>query len=115
MPVTLIASLIEPKSLEPYEPSQPRVHNFESLAGMPFNHPVETPLSETVSIACPRCLDPPRVSVPWWKSDGTGFAQGGFKVACAVCKKSFTKETMGVKRFCNELALRRSGTSIAFS
>jgi len=115
MPVTLIASLIEHKSLEPHEPSQSRVHNFESLAAVPFDHPIEIAPSETVSLACPRCLDAPLVGVPWWKADGTGFAQYGFKAACVVCRKAFTKETIGVKRLCDELALRRSGTEIAFS
>jgi hypothetical protein len=115
MPVTLVASLIEPKSLEPYEPSQHRVHNFESLAAIPFNHAIEISLPETVSILCPRCQDPSTVNTPWWRSDGTGFAQAGFKEACGHCNKSFTKETIGVRRFCEELALRRSGTPIAFS
>ena len=115
MPVTLVASLIEPKSLEPHEPSDARVHNFESIAGIPYNHPIEIPLSETISIACPRCVDPPRKSVPWWTSEGKGFAQDGFKEACAACKKSFTKATIGVRRLCDELTLRRSGAPIAFS
>ena len=115
MPVTLIASLIEHKSLEPLEPSQSRVHNFESLAAVPFRHPSEISLSDTVSVACPRCLDAPLVSVPWWRLDGTGFAQDGFKATCAVCKKAFTKETIGVRRLCDELSLRRSGTEIAIS
>lgn len=115
MPVTLIAALIEPKSLEPYEPSQSRLHNFESLAGMPYNHPIEISLSETVSVACPKCVDRPLVSVPWWTSDGKGFAQDGFKQACATCQKSFTKATLGVRRLCDELTLHRAGISIAFS
>lgn len=113
--MTLIASLIEHKSLEPHEPSQSRVHNFESLAAVPFDPPIETSLSETLSIACPRCLGAPLVSVPWWTSDGTGFSQDGFKALCAVCEKAFTKETIGVKRLCDELTLRRSGTEIAIS
>lgn len=115
MPVTLVASLIEPKSLEPTEPSYDRVRNFESLADMPYNHPIEISLSETVSVSCPRCVNRPPVSVSWWRLDEKGFAQDGFKEACAACKKPFTKATIGIRRLCDELALRRSGTSIAFS
>lgn len=126
MPVTLVASLIEPKSLEPHEPSHDRIHNFESLAGTSYNYnhdhndndndPTEiiSP-SETVSVACPKCVDSPRMSVAWWSSDGKGFAQDGFKAACGACKKSFTKATIGVRRLCDELTLRRSGAPIAFS
>jgi hypothetical protein len=115
MPVTLIASLIEYKSLEPLEPSQTRLRNFESLAAVPFVHPIEISLTDTVHVACPRCLDAPLISVPWWRLDGMGFAQGGFEATCAVCNKSFTKETIGVKRLCDELTLRRSGSDIAIS
>src|SRR5258706_12837477 len=115
MPVTVVASLIEPKSLEPCEPSKSRVHNFALLAGMPYYPPTVISLSETGSVACPRCVDRPLVSVPWWKSDGKGFAQDGFKEACATCQKSFTKATLGVRRLCDELTLHRSGIPIAFS
>ena len=117
MPLTLVASLIEPKSLEPYAPSNSRLDNFQSLAGpgVPFHNPFQFSPAETIAISCPRCQDPPPVGVPWWSSDGTGFAQDGFKAACARCHRSFTKETIGVRRFCDELALRISGSSIAFS
>jgi hypothetical protein len=115
MPVTLVASLIEPKSHEPHEPSQRRVHNFESLTRMPFNDPIDLTPHEIMLIECPRCLDLPRVNVLWWNSSGTGLAQDGFEAVCPTCEKTFTKETMGVRRLCDELALRRSGTPIAFS
>ena len=123
MPVTLVASLIEPKSLEPHEPSHDRIRNFESLTGSPYNpnpNPNHTPTeilppSETVSVACPKCVDSPRMSVAWWSPDGKGFAQDGFQAACSACSKSFTKATIGVRRLCDELTLRRAGAPIAFS
>ena len=110
-----MASLIEPKTLQPSEPSTERREFFESTTDLPYAPPTGTELSDTIAVRCPCCVAPTRHHVPWWGSEGTGYAQPGFKVSCPECHKTFNKEAMGVRRFSDEVALRRTGSRLSFS
>ena len=77
--------------------------------------PTNVELCDTITVRCPCCVSPTQYHVPWWNSEGTGYAQPGFKVSCAECHKTFNKEAMGVRRFCDEITLRRTGSKLSFS
>jgi hypothetical protein len=109
-----MASLIELETLQPRKPSSERIEFFESSTGMPYTPP-SVNHSDVVTIRCPYCVAPTPHHVPWWDSEGTGYAQPGFKVTCSKCERAFNKEAMGVRRFCDEMSLRRTGSKLSFS
>jgi len=96
-PLTLVASLAEPETLQPSEPSIERREFFESTTGMPYVPPTNVQLSDTITVRCPCCVSPTQHHVPWWNSEGTGYAQPGFKVSCAECHKTFKKRLWGLE------------------
>jgi len=115
LPLTLLASLIDPETLKPFGASPERLEFFESTTGMPYAPSTIIELSDAITIRCPCCVAPTQLHVPWWDPEGKGYAQPGFTFSCPECHKTFNKETMGVRRFCDEVALRRSGSKLAFS
>ena len=82
---------------------------------MLYDPPTRFTLSDAVTIRCPCCVAPTQHRVPWWDSEGKGYAQPGFKRTCPECHKTFNKEAMGVRRFCDEVALCRIGNKLSFS
>ena len=69
-PLTLVASLIELGTLQPFEPSSERVEFFESTTGMPYAPPTSVDRSDGITIRCPCCVVPTQYRVPWWDSEG---------------------------------------------
>jgi hypothetical protein len=115
MPITLIASLIDPHTLEPLEPSEERRSFFHSITGVEYSAPVTPDLTLARNIQCPCCVERTRFDLYWWSATGTGWAQPNFKGYCFVCHQTFTKEHMGIRKFCDELALKQAGGKIFFS
>lgn len=115
MPITLVASLIDPQTLAPLEPSEERRNFFESITRTEYTPPVHPDLSSKRIIQCPFCANRNEFSIWYWNASGTGWAQPNFKDVCPVCSKTFTKENMGIRKFCDELALKRAGEKIYFS
>lgn len=115
MPITLVASLIDPHTLEPFEPSEERRAFFQSATNTEYSPPVIPDLDFAHTMRCPLCVDRTELSIRYWNVTGTGWAQPNFKVTCPVCYQAFTKETMGIRKFCDELALKRAGGRIFFS
>jgi hypothetical protein len=115
MPITLIASLIDPHTLEPLEPSEERRSFFHSITGIEYSLPMTRNLPSTRKIQCPFCVKRIRSSIYYWTAEKTGWAQPNFKSKCLVCNQTFTKENMGIRKFCDELALKRAGEKIFFS
>jgi hypothetical protein len=115
MPITLIASLIDPHALEPLEPSGERRSFFHSITGIGYSPPVTPDLTSVRNIQCPICVRHTRLSTYYWNATRTGWAQPNFKSYCYVCDQTFTKENMGIRKFCDELASKRAGRRIFFS
>ncbi|KIM24602.1 hypothetical protein M408DRAFT_26896 [Serendipita vermifera MAFF 305830] len=115
MPITLIASLIDPVSLEPTLPSYYREAFFELTSGLQFMYSIHTRTEDVVELTCPRC-DAPNARVPWIVSGvGTGFGEAGFTYTCERCEREFTRAMMGVRKFCEEVARRRAGEKVYFA
>jgi hypothetical protein len=116
MPLTLIASLIDPETLAPLPPSSDREFFFESLSGLPFMYNFTTSKEDTVTLTCP-CCDTVHNDVPWiigaeggWK----GFAEPSFAFECSLCSREFTGEMMGVRKFCEEVTRKRANRKVYF-
>jgi hypothetical protein len=115
MPITLIAFLLDPHTLEPLEPSEERRSFFHYVTGIEYTPPVTPDLTLARNIQCPFCVKRTEFSTYYWNATETGWAQPNFKGECLVCHQTFTKENMGIRKFCDELALKRAGGKIFFS
>ena len=115
MPITLIASLIDPHTLDAMQPSDERRSFFASITSTEYSPPITPDLYSTRDIQCPRCPNYTGSSTYYWNASGTGWAQPNFKGLCPMCSQEFTKENMGIRKFCDELALKRAGGRIFFS
>jgi len=115
MPITLIASLIDPHTLEPFGPSEERRDFFQAITQSEYSPPMTPDLSSTCNIRCPFCVDQTEFTPLYWNAYGTGWAQPNFNGICPVCYQTFTKENMGIRKFCDELALKRAGGQMFFS
>lgn len=114
MPLTLIASLIDPVTLLPRPATQQRLDNFTRLTNLPFYPPLSAELSEFVGLSCPRC-DRTGLLAPMVNTTGSGYAQPGFTTQCPHCAFVFNKAMIGVRRFCEEYARRITEESLYFS
>jgi len=114
MPITLVASLIDPHTLEPMQPSDERHEFFRSITSTEYSPPVTPDLDSDRKMQCPFCADH-EFSARYWDASGTGWAQPNFKGVCPNCQQDFTKESMGIRKLCDELALKRAGGRIFFS
>ena len=103
MPLTLIASLIDPHSLEPLQPSDERCSFFQSITSIEYSPPVTPDIDSAHNIQCPFCVKHKELSTRFWTESGTGWAQPNFKGVCPVSYQKFTKENMGIRKFCDEL------------
>jgi hypothetical protein len=115
MPITLIASLIDHHTLDPMQPSNERRGFFRSITSMEYSPPVTPDLSSTRDIQCPFCVDHNEFSTSYWNASGTGWAQPNFKGVCPYCHQQVIKENMGVRKLCDELALKQAGGRVFFS
>jgi hypothetical protein len=111
--MTLISTLIDSTTLKPVPPSDERKQFFESTSGMPYDMPLVTNLSETLAISCPSCSQ--TNSLQWATVEGRGFGQPKFQHQCEHCKMVYTKASMGIKRFAEEVARKRAGETVYIS
>ena len=119
MPITLIASLIDPITFEPAVPSYQRESFFERISTLPFMYSLTTTTADVVSLTCPSCnaVNP---TVPWITAEahnagaGKGFGEVNFEHACEACGRKFTRSMMGVRKFCEEFTRRRAGRKVYF-
>ncbi|CCA72245.1 hypothetical protein PIIN_06179 [Serendipita indica DSM 11827] len=113
MPLTLISSLIDGQSLDPLPPSTERQDIFERVTGLSWPLPLITEGSDCLSVPCPFCRTVNHL-VRWIADGGLGYAQASFKHRCESCNKQFTKPNMGMRRFVDEVSMRRSGQRVFF-
>lgn len=107
MPLTLVSSLIDPQTFDSITPTPERLAFFEGVSKQPFQFQLVTDYSDVVSIPCPFCINTNRL-VKWVAPNDKGFAQPAFSHTCEVCGKEFTKSNIGVRRFSDEVVLRRT-------
>jgi transposase-like protein len=114
MPLTLLSTLIDPTTLKPIPPSDERERFFESTSGMPYEMPIVTGYSDTVSLRCPYCMQM-NYLVKWITPTQQGYAQPNFSYCCEQCNKVFNKENMGIRRFAEEVTCKRAGEKVYIS
>ncbi|KAG8899160.1 hypothetical protein FRC00_001839 [Tulasnella sp. 408] len=101
LPLMQLAGSIDSKTLLPHLPSDGRVAAFASLTGQPFDCPLNTTSDETVPVYCPNYSH--SNPIPWIAYKGDGFAQRGFACICSNCEFTFTRETLGVRKFYEDM------------
>lgn len=79
-----------------------------------FSAEVVTEFSDVVTVNCPFCAYKNRL-VSWVDANEKGFAQPKFEYTCQSCQKAFNKSNIGMKRFAEELTLRRMGKRVYIS
>ena len=114
MPITLIAALIDPYTLGAMQPSDERRSFFRSVTSTEYSPPVTLDLDSRCNIQCLFCAYHTELSTRYWNASGTGWAQPDFKGVCPICYQMFTKINLGVRKFCDELALKQAGGRIFF-
>ncbi|KAG8821508.1 hypothetical protein FRC17_009795 [Serendipita sp. 399] len=113
-PLELVASLIDPQTLDPLPPTEERKTFFEQISKHSYEMPLITKISDELSLDCPFCGES-NEHVRWITDNDDddddkgkkGFAQPNFSHACEKCAKEFTKSNIGVRRFCEEVTKRR--------
>ncbi|KAG9039007.1 hypothetical protein FS837_001144 [Tulasnella sp. UAMH 9824] len=101
LPLMQLAGSIDSETLLPHPPSEGRVAAFASLTGQPFDCPLNTISDETVPVYCPNCSH--SNPIPWITYKGDGFAQRDFACICNNCEFTFTRETLGVRKFYEDM------------
>ncbi|KAG8926325.1 hypothetical protein FRC01_009005, partial [Tulasnella sp. 417] len=101
LPLMQLASSIDSETLLPHPPSESRVAAFAAFTCQPFDCPLNTTSEETVHVYCPSCSQ--SNTVPWITFKGDGFAQRGFGCICNDCRFMFTRETLGVRKFYEDM------------
>ncbi|KIM24077.1 hypothetical protein M408DRAFT_318915 [Serendipita vermifera MAFF 305830] len=114
MPLSLIASLIDPVTFEPAVPSYQRESYFETTSGLPFLYSQEITTNGVVSLTCP-CCNALNSTVPWITTEGKGFGEPNFEHTCEECSRKFTRSMMGVRKFCEEFTRLRAGRRVYFA
>jgi hypothetical protein len=115
MPTALITSLIDPHTLEPLQPSDERRTFFQSITRTGYSPPITIDFNSARNIQCPFCVNRTEFRIHYWNASGTGWAQPNFKGTCSVCNQTFTKENMGIRKLCDELALKMAGGRVFIS
>lgn len=120
MPLTLIASLVDPTTLDPVLPSSQREAFFETTAELPFMYNIKTTFDDVLTLTCP-CCNTVNPTVLWitptgeTPGKGHGFAEPEFQHECDWCKRKFTRSMMGVRKFCEEFTRRRAQRKVFFA
>ncbi|CAE6436505.1 unnamed protein product [Rhizoctonia solani] len=92
-----------------YTPTTSQIEEWELQTQEPFQLPLSTTLSDTISLSCPMCSNPD-VRAPWLVEPtlvdsvavGKGYAQAGFSVECQACGEMVTKARLRAERFVKE-------------
>ncbi|KAG8927127.1 hypothetical protein FRC01_007980 [Tulasnella sp. 417] len=101
LPLMQLAGSIDSETLLPHPPSESRVAAFAAFTGQPFDCPLNTTSEETVPVYCPSCSE--SNVIPWITYKGDGFAQRDFGCSCNNCRFMFTRETLGVRKFYEDM------------
>ncbi|KAG9016323.1 hypothetical protein FRB90_003287 [Tulasnella sp. 427] len=101
LPLMQLAGTIDHETLLPHPPSEARSSAFNSFTNQPFQYSLNTTSDETVPIYCPNCSQPN--TIPWITYRGDGFAQRGFMCVCNSCRFTFNRETLGVRKFYEDM------------
>ncbi|KAG8926326.1 hypothetical protein FRC01_009006 [Tulasnella sp. 417] len=101
LPLMQLAGSIDSETLLSHPPSESRVAAFAAFTGQPFDCPLNTTSEETVHVYCPSCSE--SNAIPWITYKGDGFAQRGFGCSCNNCQFMFTRETLGVRKFYEDM------------
>ncbi|KAG9098602.1 hypothetical protein FS749_003428 [Ceratobasidium sp. UAMH 11750] len=102
-PLHLVDRILDVDTLLPLDPSPERRRRFESATGQPWTAPLNTTLSDTTMVPCPRCEEKTPTEVCWVTNEDTGFAQHGFKARCHVCMGVFDRHAMMVRALCDDI------------
>ncbi|KAF8603071.1 hypothetical protein BDV93DRAFT_178907 [Ceratobasidium sp. AG-I] len=108
-PLNLVDKILDLDTLVALHPSTERQQRFESLTGQPWAAPLNTTLSDTTFIPCPRCEDKTPTEVCWITDENTGFAQHDFKARCHACMGVFDRNAMMVRSLCDDIIQVRIG------
>ncbi|KAG9048661.1 hypothetical protein FS837_012289 [Tulasnella sp. UAMH 9824] len=100
-PLLQLAGSIDQETLLPHSPVEGRMTAFSSLTGQSFDPPTNTTSEETVTLFCPSCSQ--ANSIPWITYKGDGYAQRGFACVCVHCQFEFSRETLGVRKFFEDM------------
>ncbi|KAG8966995.1 hypothetical protein FRC05_002309 [Tulasnella sp. 425] len=100
-PLMQLAGSINHEKLLLSPPSEGHVAAFTAFTSQPFDYPLNTTADETVLIYCPNCSQPN--SIPWITYKGDGYAQRDFGCICNNCRFVFNRETLGVRRFYEDM------------
>ncbi|EUC64071.1 BAR domain protein, putative [Rhizoctonia solani AG-3 Rhs1AP] len=95
-----------------YTPTLSQIEEWELRTQEPFELPLSTTLSDTITLACPMCSNPD-LTAPWLMEPtlvdlgdttavGKGYAQSGFAAECQACGEVVTKATLRAERFVRE-------------
>ncbi|KAG9034855.1 hypothetical protein FS837_002108, partial [Tulasnella sp. UAMH 9824] len=101
LPLMQLAGSIDSETLLPHPASEGRVAAFTAITGQPFDCPLNTTSDETVPVYCPACSQ--SNAIPWITYKGDGFAQRGFGSICNNCRFIFSRETLGVRKFYEDM------------
>ncbi|KAF8317035.1 uncharacterized protein EI90DRAFT_2943755 [Cantharellus anzutake] len=104
-PLAQAANAIDAETLLPLPvlPSSARSESWTQLTNMPFDLVHTTGIDEVVAIPCPACPTANLMSVPWVTKDKSGYAQADFRTLCPHCRIAFNRESMCVRKFCNDV------------
>ncbi|KAF8739692.1 EXSHypothetical protein, partial [Rhizoctonia solani] len=95
-----------------YMPRDSQIDEWELLSQEPFELPLWTTVSDTVSLTCPMCASPD-IRIPWITEPtledigdetavGKGYAQSRFRIDCQACGGAVTKDKLRAERFVKE-------------
>ncbi|KAG8735955.1 hypothetical protein FRC10_009959 [Ceratobasidium sp. 414] len=102
-PLHLVDRILDIDTQLPLDPSPERQRRFESATGQPWAASLNTTLSDTTMVPCPRCEEKTPTEVCWVTNEDTGFAQNGFKARCHVCMGVFDRHAMMVRALCDDI------------
>ncbi|QRW11330.1 dammaradiene synthase [Ceratobasidium sp. AG-Ba] len=106
-PLHLVDRILETDTLLPLDPIPERQNQFELATGQPWTAPLNTTLSDTTMVPCPRCEEKTMTEVCWVTNEDTGFAQHGFKARCHACMGVFDRHAMMVRALCDDVIKAR--------
>ncbi|CAE6501435.1 unnamed protein product [Rhizoctonia solani] len=108
-PLNHFEKIVDIDTLAALHPSPERQQRFESLTGQPWFCPLNTTISDTTFVPCPRCEQSTSNEVCWITNENTGFAQHGFKARCHACMGVFDRDAMMVRGLCDDIVKVRIG------
>ncbi|KAG8994216.1 hypothetical protein FRB90_000507 [Tulasnella sp. 427] len=100
-PLMQLAGTTDRETLLPHPPVESRAAAFSSFTSQPFDPPMNTTAEDTAVIFCPTCSQPS--TVPWITFKADGYAQRDFAYVCHSRQFVFSRETLGVTKFFEDM------------